>query len=153
MHKKAIATLMAVLMIAAVSTVSAFALAPGTYATNLNADVPNPPHVLNFLGSATVSGDTITIPVQAPASVSVYGQTVYGYITNIQKDSTDTAHTVSLSKYYDSSTQTYIVTGLEITGSDVSTSSPFTIHLSFDVVDLTGAVIHSGMGATLSIGN
>jgi hypothetical protein len=149
--KKSIAGLMAILMIASVTTVSAFALSPGTYDTVLSADVPYPPHQLDFLGDATVSGNTITIPVQAPASVTVFNQTVYGYITAIAKDSTDTSHTVNVSGYYDSSINTYIVTGLEITGNDVSTSNPFVIHLSFDVVDLDGYVIHNGMGGTLTI--
>jgi hypothetical protein len=78
MHKKAIATLMAVLMIAAVSAVSVFALAEGEYTASLTANLPSgaPPHDLDFLvNPATVTTDddysTVAIELESPATVTV----------------------------------------------------------------------------------
>jgi hypothetical protein len=76
MLKKSIAGLMAILMIAAVSTVSAFALTPGDYVPTLTATFPPgaPQHDLDFFDSpATVAADgvTVTIPLINPATVTV----------------------------------------------------------------------------------
>jgi hypothetical protein len=75
-HKKAIASLMAVLMIAAVSTTSAFALTEGSYTATLTANVAFPPHDLDFLvnpAEVTTDGDysTVVIELENPASVTV----------------------------------------------------------------------------------
>jgi hypothetical protein len=151
--KKIVAILMSVLLVAAVSAISVSALS-GTYTTILEADVKVPPHTLYFLGNATVSGNTITIPVDAPATVVVtVGGNTYstqGYITEITSGD---SYTVSTSGYHDDDLDIDIVTGLTITGTDISTISTtdFSSKLLFDVANLNGATIHTDMGATLTL--
>jgi hypothetical protein len=92
MLRKSIATLIAVLMIASVSVVSAFAVTPGEYYdAYVESTVSFPQHTLDFLiepAVVTNSGttSTVTIELENPASVTVFGQTVYGQIVDAYID-------------------------------------------------------------------
>jgi hypothetical protein len=73
--KKSIAVLMAIFMVAAVSTVSAFAISDGTY-INPTLTVPSNyvDHVITYLGSpatVTVSGDEATALIPVPSNQAI----------------------------------------------------------------------------------
>jgi hypothetical protein len=76
-NKKVIAALMAVLMVAAVSTVSVFAIAPDTYTATLSVPSDTVTHYFTYIdgeATVTVSGNTATatIPVLNEMDVQVY---------------------------------------------------------------------------------
>lgn len=153
MFKKSLSVLMAILMIAAVSTVSAFAVTPGPYTPVLNATFPPgaPQHDLDFFaGPATVAADgvTVTIPLINPATITVT------YPNGTEVDSTGTIDgAVTSTSGYSVSLVDNDLDGIAddlVVLAPVGTSAgAFAPVITFDVLLTTGS--HPSVPATLTI--
>lgn len=144
---------MAILMIAAVTTVSAFAVEEGEYTASLTVNLPDtaPPHTLNFFsGPAEVTNEdeisTVTIPLLNPATITVtppYGPPSVQTGT-IVGATVDLPYTVDLVDYDNDG----IADALVVTAPEGLT--PFAPVITFSV-SLQSGQPHSDVPATLTL--